>query len=122
MVHAMRDCAFNLGRGWLLGVCLAALGYPAQAQPLSPDEQLQAIRQSLVQLALDGSKVTVELAAEVEATRVALEQALPSLAGALHEAGFTLAGGWPVWQRPETRDMKARTSSPSCSRKITRSL
>ena len=54
MVHAMRDCAFNLGRGWLLGVCLAALGYPAQAQPLSPDEQLQAIRQSLVQLALDG--------------------------------------------------------------------
>jgi flagellar hook-length control protein FliK len=29
----------------------------------------------------------------VEATRVALEQALPTLAGALHEAGFTLAGG-----------------------------
>jgi len=32
-------------------------------------------------------------AAEIEATRLALEQALPTLAGSLREAGFTLAGG-----------------------------
>lgn len=46
-----------------------------------------------VQLELSGSQVRVELAAEVEATRLALEQALPTLAGSLREAGFTLAGG-----------------------------
>jgi flagellar hook-length control protein FliK len=46
-----------------------------------------------VQLELSGTQVRVELAAEVEATRVALEQALPALAGSLREAGFTLAGG-----------------------------
>ena len=42
--------------GWrcaLAGLCLMA-GPALQAQPLTPDEQLQAIRQSLVQLALDG--------------------------------------------------------------------
>jgi flagellar hook-length control protein FliK len=46
-----------------------------------------------VQLELSGTQVRVELAAEIEATRVALEQALPALAGSLREAGFTLAGG-----------------------------
>lgn len=40
-------------RGALAGLCLMA-GPAVQAQPLTPDEQLQAIRQSLVQLALDG--------------------------------------------------------------------
>ena len=42
--------------GWhgvLAGLCLVA-GSAAHAQPLSADEQLQAIRQSLVQLALEG--------------------------------------------------------------------
>jgi hypothetical protein len=37
----------------LAGLCLMA-GSAVQSQPLTPDEQLQAIRQSLVQLALDG--------------------------------------------------------------------
>lgn len=46
-----------------------------------------------VQIELSGTQVRVDLAAEVEATRVALEQALPALAGSLREAGFTLAGG-----------------------------
>lgn len=46
-----------------------------------------------VQLELSGNQVRVELAAEIEATRLALEQALPTLAGSLREAGFTLAGG-----------------------------
>ena len=42
--------------GWrvsLAGLCLMA-GSAVQAQPLTPDEQLQAIRQSLVQIALEG--------------------------------------------------------------------
>ena len=46
-----------------------------------------------VQIELAGTQVRVDLAAEVEATRIALEQALPALAGSLREAGFTLAGG-----------------------------
>jgi flagellar hook-length control protein FliK len=46
-----------------------------------------------VQMALDGTQVRVDLAAEVAATRQLLEQSLPSLAGALREAGFTLSGG-----------------------------
>jgi flagellar hook-length control protein FliK len=46
-----------------------------------------------VQVELSGTQVRVELAAEIEATRLALEQSLPALAGSLREAGFTLAGG-----------------------------
>ena len=46
-----------------------------------------------VQIEMSGTQVRVDLAAEVEATRLALEQALPALAGSLREAGFTLAGG-----------------------------
>ena len=40
-------------RGALAGLCLLA-GPVLHAQPLTPEEQLQVIRQSLVQLALDG--------------------------------------------------------------------
>jgi flagellar hook-length control protein FliK len=46
-----------------------------------------------VQLALDGTNVRVDLAADHWATRQALEQALPSLAASLRDAGFTLSGG-----------------------------
>jgi flagellar hook-length control protein FliK len=46
-----------------------------------------------LQLSLDGLQVRVDMTAEVAATRQVLEQALPSLAGALREAGFTLSGG-----------------------------
>lgn len=46
-----------------------------------------------LQLSLDGQQVRVDMMAEVAATRLALEQALPTLAGALREAGFTLSGG-----------------------------
>jgi flagellar hook-length control protein FliK len=52
-----------------------------------------------VQLAMEGSDVRVDLAAEVESTRQILEQALPSLASALRESGFTLTGGG-VFQQP----------------------
>jgi flagellar hook-length control protein FliK len=46
-----------------------------------------------VQLAMDGQQVRVDLVAEIAATRQALEQSLPALAGALRDAGFTLTGG-----------------------------
>lgn len=46
-----------------------------------------------LQLSLDGQQVRVDMMAEVAATRQVLEQALPALAGALREAGFTLSGG-----------------------------
>jgi hypothetical protein len=46
-----------------------------------------------VQVAMDGQQVRVDLVAEIAATRQALEQSLPALAGALRDAGFTLTGG-----------------------------
>jgi flagellar hook-length control protein FliK len=54
-----------------------------------------------VQLAVDGTQVRVQLVAEHAATRQALEQALPTLAGALREAGLTLAGGGVFQQSPQ---------------------
>lgn len=52
-----------------------------------------------VQIALDGTEARVHLAAEHAGTRQALEQALPTLAGSLREAGFTLSGGG-VFEQP----------------------
>ena len=46
-----------------------------------------------LQLSLDGLQVRVDMTAEVATTRQVLEQAMPALAGALREAGFTLSGG-----------------------------
>ena len=46
-----------------------------------------------VQLALEGSQVRVDFSAELAGTRQTLEEALPSLAASLREAGFTLSGG-----------------------------
>lgn len=46
-----------------------------------------------VRIAVDGSLARVDLLAEHAPTRAALEQALPALAGALRDAGLTLAGG-----------------------------
>lgn len=53
-----------------------------------------------VQIALDGTTARVNLAAEHAATRQALEQALPALAGSLREAGLTLSGGG-VFEQPQ---------------------
>jgi flagellar hook-length control protein FliK len=53
-----------------------------------------------VKLALEGTQVRVEMSADMAATRQVLEQALPSLASALREAGFTLSGGG-VFQQPQ---------------------
>jgi flagellar hook-length control protein FliK len=55
-----------------------------------------------VQLALEGTQVRVEMSADMAATRQVLEQALPSLASAMKDAGFTLTGGG-VFQQPQDR-------------------
>ncbi|MBL8328395.1 MAG: flagellar hook-length control protein FliK [Rubrivivax sp.] len=56
-----------------------------------------------VRLALDGTQVRVDMAADWSATRQALEQSLPALASALRDAGFTLAGGGVFQQAPQDR-------------------
>ena len=46
-----------------------------------------------IRLARDGQRVRVDFAADLALTRQTLEQAMPALAVALKEAGFTLSGG-----------------------------
>jgi len=46
-----------------------------------------------IHISLDGSAARVDFGADVAATREAIERGLPELASALHDAGFTLAGG-----------------------------
>jgi flagellar hook-length control protein FliK len=53
-----------------------------------------------VRIHLDGSQARVDLAAERAPTRQALEQALPTLAGALRDSGLTLTGGG-VFEQPQ---------------------
>ncbi|ODV12894.1 MAG: hypothetical protein ABT20_03305 [Rubrivivax sp. SCN 70-15] len=57
-----------------------------------------------VQIQLDGSNARVNMAAEHHQTRQALEQAMPSLAGALRENGLTLTGGGVFEQPRPPRD------------------
>jgi flagellar hook-length control protein FliK len=53
-----------------------------------------------VQIALDGASARVDFQADRAATRDALEASLPALAGALQDAGLTLAGGGVFQQSP----------------------
>ncbi len=46
-----------------------------------------------VQIVVDGTQARVDFGADAAATREAIEASLPALASALHDAGFTLAGG-----------------------------
>jgi flagellar hook-length control protein FliK len=46
-----------------------------------------------IHIVLDGSEARVDFGADLAATRHAIEMSLPELAGALRDAGFTLAGG-----------------------------
>ena len=69
-----------------------------------------------LQLSLDGQQVRVDMTAEVAATRLVLEQALPTLAGALREAGFTLSGGGvsqPVAETANLGGQDARNAAGS---------
>jgi len=64
-----------------------------------------------VQIQLDGDKAQVRLAAEHANTRQALEQALPTLAGSLREAGITLSGGG-VSDQPRQPQPEAQPATP----------
>lgn len=66
-----------------------------------------------VQIGLDGQMAQVHLAVEHSATRQALEQALPELARALQDAGFTMTGGGVSQQ---ARDPQATPNAAPSSR------
>jgi len=46
-----------------------------------------------IRISIEGREAHIDFGAEVAATRQAIEASLPQLAGALNDAGFTLAGG-----------------------------
>lgn len=60
-----------------------------------------------VQIQLDGNNAQIHMAAEHAATRQALEQAMPTLAGSMREAGLTLTGGGVFEQPRQPRDEAA---------------
>ena len=68
-----------------------------------------------LQLALDGTQLRVDMSAALAATRQALEQALPGLAGALAEAGLTLSGGG-VFEQARGEAGNARNGQPGRGR------
>jgi flagellar hook-length control protein FliK len=57
-----------------------------------------------VQIQVDGDTAQVTMTAEQAPTRQALEQAMPTLAGALREEGLTLTGGGVFEQPRQARD------------------
>lgn len=70
-----------------------------------------------VQIQLDGSAAQVSMAASHAQTRQALEQALPTLAATLREAGLTLTGGGVFEQpRPGQGDTPGNTAGGDGSR------
>ena len=62
-----------------------------------------------VRILMDGTQARVDFGADVAATRQAIEAGMPALAGALRDAGFTLAGGG-VSQHSRSRDDGADAS------------
>lgn len=71
-----------------------------------------------VRIALDGSSAQVAFQADRAGTRQAIEASLPALAGALQDAGLTLAGGGvfqqhPGHQTPREAQAPARTGAAS---------
>jgi len=65
-----------------------------------------------LKLSLDAQQVRVDMTADLAATRQILEQAMPTLAGALREAGFTLTGGG-VFQPADESSGRSRAGSGS---------
>ena len=61
-----------------------------------------------VQIALDGSAARVDFQADVAATRDVIEASLPALAGALQDAGLTLAGGGVFQHAPRQQSSEGQ--------------
>ncbi len=89
----------NPGFGAALGTQVSVLvrdGVQTARLQLNPAE----MGPIAVQIALDGSAARVDFQADLAGTRAVIEASLPALAGALQEAGFTLAGGGVFQQTP----------------------
>ena len=69
-----------------------------------------------VQIALDGNAARVDFQADLASTRVLIEASLPALAGALQEAGMTLAGGG-VSQQPSSHQPPPQAEQPGRPRR-----
>lgn len=69
-----------------------------------------------VQIALDGNAARVDFQADLASTRVLIEASLPALAGALQEAGMTLAGGG-VSQQPSSHQPPPQAEQPGGPRR-----
>ena len=69
-----------------------------------------------VQIALDGNAARVDFQADLASTREVIEASLPALAGALQEAGMTLAGGG-VSQQPSGHQSAPQAEQPGASRR-----
>ncbi|MBZ8141786.1 hypothetical protein CLD22_17995, partial [Rubrivivax gelatinosus] len=65
-----------------------------------------------VQIQVEGNTAQVVMSAQQADTRQALEQALPTLAGALQEAGLTLTGGG-VFEQQQPSGREARGDAPA---------
>ena len=70
-----------------------------------------------VQIALDGSAARVDFQADLASTREVIEASLPALAGALQEAGMTLAGGG-VSQQPSSHQPPPQAGQPDATRRL----
>ena len=95
-----------------LGLQISTLtrnGIPEARLHLNPAE----LGPIAVQIELDGRNAQVVLAASHAETRQALEQALPQLASAMRDAGFTMAGGG-VFQQPQN---PAQQGQPAAARR-----
>jgi flagellar hook-length control protein FliK len=69
-----------------------------------------------VQIQLNGGSAHLSFAAEHAQTRQALEQALPTLAGNLREAGLTLSGGGVFEQAPQPQPQAQRDAEGGSGR------
>jgi flagellar hook-length control protein FliK len=69
-----------------------------------------------VQIALDGSAARVDFQADLAGTRAVIEASLPALAGALQDAGFTLAGGGVFQQTPGQQGQGDQPANPGQAR------
>lgn len=72
-----------------------------------------------IRISLDGNQAQVDFAAASGATRQALQDSMPALASALHDAGLTLSGGGVSQEFAQARQEQARQSGAGGQRSVT---
>ncbi len=101
----------NPGFGAALGTQVSVLirdGVQTARLQLNPAE----MGPITVQIVLDGSAARVDFQADLAGTRAVIEDSLPALAGALQDAGFTLAGGGVFQQTPGRQGQSQGEAAP----------